>query len=43
MTQTRLHTENEIGQPAIYAVLCAAFCEDDEEELRRVVRSGLPE
>jgi len=42
MTQTRLHTENEIDN-AIYAVLCAAFCEDDEEELRRVVRLRLPE
>jgi hypothetical protein len=41
MTQTRLFTENEIDN-AIYAVLCAAFCEDDEEELRRVVRLRLP-
>src|SRR5258705_11233487 len=42
MTQTRLQSENEIDN-AIYAVLCAAFCEDDEEELRRVVRLRLPE
>jgi len=40
MTQTRLQSENEIDN-AIYAVLCAAFCED-EEELRRVVRLRLP-
>src|SRR4051812_50220068 len=41
MSQTRLLTENEIDN-AIYAVLCAAFCEDEEEELRRVVRLRLP-
>ena len=41
MTQTRLLTENEIDN-AIYAVLCAAFCEDDQEELRHVVRLRLP-
>ena len=41
MTQTRLFTENEIDN-AIYAVLCAAFCEDDQEELRHVVRLRLP-
>src|SRR5258705_6774682 len=41
MTQTRLQSENEIDN-AIYAVLCAAFCEDEEEELRRVVRLRLP-
>jgi hypothetical protein len=41
MSQTRLHSENEIDN-AIYAVLCAAFCEDEEDELRRVVRLRLP-
>jgi hypothetical protein len=41
MTQTRLHSENEIDN-AIYAVLCAAFCEDEQDELRRVVRLRLP-
>jgi hypothetical protein len=41
MTQTRLQSENEIDN-AIYAVLCAAFCEDEEDELRRVVRLRLP-
>src|SRR2546423_8226378 len=42
MTETRLRTENEIDN-AIYAVLCAAFCAEDEEELRRVVRLRLPQ
>jgi len=42
MTETHLHSENEIDN-AIYAVLCAAFCADDEEELRRVVRLRLPD
>jgi hypothetical protein len=42
MTETRLQTENEIDN-AIYAVLCAAFCAEDEEELRRVVRLRLPQ
>ena len=42
MTDTRLHTENEIDN-AIYAVLCAAFCAEHEEELRRVVRLRLPD
>jgi len=42
MTDTRLLTENEIDN-AIYAVLCAAFCAEHEEELRRVVRLRLPD
>jgi hypothetical protein len=42
MTETPLRTENEIDN-AIYAVLCAAFCAEDEEELRRVVRLRLPD
>ena len=33
-------SENEIDN-AIYAVLCAAFCEDDEEPVRRAVRLRL--
>ena len=41
MTQTRLRSENEIDN-AIYAVLCAAFCEDEQDDLRRVVRLRLP-
>lgn len=41
MSQTRLLSENEIDN-AIYAVLCAAFCADDEEALRKVVRLRLP-
>jgi hypothetical protein len=41
MTETRLQSENEIDN-AIYAVLCAAFCADDEEALRKVVRLRLP-
>jgi hypothetical protein len=40
LSETRLHGENEIDN-AIYAVLCAAFCEDDEEALRRAVRARL--
>jgi hypothetical protein len=41
MSETRLQSENEIDN-AIYAVLCAAFCADDEEALRKVVRLRLP-
>jgi hypothetical protein len=41
MNDTPLRTENEIDN-AIYAVLCAAFCADHEEELRMVVRLRLP-
>jgi hypothetical protein len=41
MTEILLRSENEIDN-AIYAVLCAAFCADDEEELRHVVRLRLP-
>ncbi len=37
---TQLHTENEIDN-AIYAVLCAAFCEDEEAPIRRSVRDRL--
>ena len=35
-----LGSENEIDN-AIYAVLCAAFCEDDEAALRQAVRRRL--
>ncbi len=35
-----LRTENEIDN-AIYAVLCAAFCEDEEAPVRRAVRRAL--
>ena len=41
MSETRLQSDNEIDN-AIYAVLCAAFCADDEEALRQVVRLRLP-
>ena len=37
----RLRTENEIDN-AIYALLCAAFCEGDDPPLRRAVRARLP-
>jgi hypothetical protein len=37
LTTAVLRSENEIDN-AIYAVLCAAFCEDDEEPIRRAVR-----
>ena len=39
---SRLRGENEIDN-AIYAVLYAAFCEDDEAPVRRAVRSRLPD
>ena len=35
-----LDSENEIDN-AIYAVLCAAFCEDEEAPVRRAVRHQL--
>lgn len=38
----RLTSENEIDN-AIYALLCAAFGEDDEAPVRRAVRLRLPE
>jgi len=41
LSDVRLTTENEIDN-AIYAVLCAAFCEDEEEPVRRAVRVRLP-
>lgn len=40
LSEIRLATENEIDN-AIYALLCAAFCEDDEAPIRRAVRSRL--
>src|SRR5258708_298301 len=40
LSTARLRSENEIDN-AIYAVLCAAFCEDEEEPLRRAVRLRL--
>jgi hypothetical protein len=42
LSTARLHSENEIDN-AIYAVLCAAFCEDEEEPIRLAVRLRLPE
>ena len=36
-----LRTENEIDN-AVYAVLCAAFCEDDEAPVRSAVKLQLP-
>lgn len=42
MSETRLRSDNEIDN-AIYAVLCAAFCAEDEEALRKVVRLRLPD
>ena len=41
LSDVRLTTENEIDN-AIYAVLCAAFGEDEEEPVRRAVRVRLP-
>jgi hypothetical protein len=40
LSNARLESENEIDN-AIYAVLCAAFCEDEEEPIRRSVRLRL--
>jgi hypothetical protein len=41
LSEERMQSENEIDN-AIYAVLCAAFCEDDDAQLRRAVRLRLP-
>src|SRR5256885_3153584 len=41
MTDIQFSTNDEIDN-AIRAVLCAAFCAEDAEELRRVVRLRLP-
>jgi hypothetical protein len=40
LSATRLESENEIDN-AIYAVLCAAFCEEDDAPIRRLVRLRL--
>jgi hypothetical protein len=40
LTLVRLRSENEIDN-AIYALLCAAFGEDDEAPVRRAVRARL--
>lgn len=40
LSQERLRTENEIDN-AIYAVLCVAFGEEDEQPLRLAVRARL--
>ena len=40
LSTARLSSENEIDN-AIYALLCAAFCEDDEAPVRRAVRARL--
>ena len=40
LSTARLKSENEIDN-AIYAVLCAAFCEDEEEPIRLSVRLRL--
>jgi len=40
LSEARLGSENEIDN-AIYAVLCAAFCEDDEAPVRDSVRLRL--
>jgi hypothetical protein len=43
LTDVRLANENEIDN-AIYAILCAAFCEDDDEpQVRKGVRARLGE
>jgi len=42
LSSARLRSENEIDN-AIYSVFCAAFCEDDDEPLRRLVRLRLPD
>ena len=41
LSDARLITENEIDN-AIYALLLAAFGEDDERSVRRAVRQRLP-
>ena len=40
LSNVHLKTENEIDN-AIYALLCAAFGEDDDAQLRRMVRQRL--
>jgi len=40
LSEARLRSENEIDN-AVYAVLCAAFSEDDEAPVRRSVRLRL--
>jgi hypothetical protein len=42
LSQIHLDNENEIDN-AIYAVLCAAFSEDDAAELRHAIRTRLGE
>jgi hypothetical protein len=41
MTDIHFHSDDELDN-AIRAVLCAAFCAEDSEELRRLVRLRLP-
>jgi hypothetical protein len=42
LSVVRLQSENEIDN-AIYAILCAAFCEDDEASVRCGARMRLPD
>ncbi|MCA1829301.1 MAG: hypothetical protein ABR567_19480 [Myxococcales bacterium] len=42
LSAVRLNSENEIDN-AIYALLCAAFGDDDEAAVRRAVRMRLPD
>lgn len=42
LSTVRLKSENEIDN-ALYAVLCAAFTEDDEAAVRRAARTRLPD
>jgi len=42
LSLVRLESENEIDN-ALYAVLCAAFTEDDEQSVRRAARMRLPD
>ena len=42
LSAVHLQSENEIDN-AIYALLCAAFGEDDEEAVRRAARMRLPD
>ena len=42
LSAVHLQSENEIDN-AIYALLCAAFGEDDEESVRRAARMRLPD
>jgi hypothetical protein len=41
LSAVRFDSENELDN-AIYAVLCAAFGEDDDASVRRMVRTRLP-